>query len=80
MLALSNKKSTFALVSGFFGCCIFTTLFNYHLKGRFLTKKALKTNIISEGPVKLIKQVKIAHSFLKSVSNQFHVTILNFPM
>ena len=27
MLALSNKKSTFVLVSGFFGCCIFTTLF-----------------------------------------------------
>ena len=27
MLALSNKKSTFVLVSGFFGCCIFAILF-----------------------------------------------------
>ena len=40
MLALLNKKSTFVLVSGFFGCCIFTILFKYYLKGRFLTKKA----------------------------------------
>ena len=31
-------------------------------------------------PVKLIKRVKIAHSFLQSVSNQFHVIILNLPM
>ena len=28
---------------------------------------------IPKGPVKLIKRVKIAHSFLQSVSNQFHV-------
>ena len=40
MLALSNKKSTFVLTSGFFGYCIFTILFKYYLKGRFLTKKA----------------------------------------
>ena len=40
MLALSNKKSTFVLVSGYFGCCIFTILFKYYLKGRCLTKKA----------------------------------------
>ena len=33
-----------------------------------------------EGPVKLIKRVKIAHSFLQSVSNQFHVVILSLPM
>ena len=38
MLALSNKKSTFVLVSGFFGCCIFTILFQYYSKGRFLSK------------------------------------------
>ena len=30
-----------------------------------------------KGPVKLIKRVKIAHSFLQSVSNQFHVIILS---
>ena len=36
--------------------------------------KALK------GPVKLIQRVKIAHSFLQSVSNQFHVIILRLPM
>ena len=27
MFALSHKKSTFVLVSGFYGCCIFTILF-----------------------------------------------------
>ena len=31
-------------------------------------------------PVKLIKRVKIAHSFLQSVSNQFHVIILSLSM
>ena len=33
-----------------------------------------------KGPVKLIKRVKIAHSFLQSVSDQFHVSILSLPM
>ena len=32
-----------------------------------------------KGPVKLIKRVKIAHSFY-TVSNQFHVIILNLSM
>ena len=41
MLALSNKKSTFVLVFGFFVCCIFTSLLKYYLKGRFFTKNAL---------------------------------------
>ena len=40
MLALVNKKFTFIFVSGFFGCCIFTVLFKYYWKGRFLTEKA----------------------------------------
>ena len=35
MLALLNKKSTFVLVSGVFGCCIFTIFFKYYLKGHF---------------------------------------------
>ena len=39
MLALSNRKSTFVLVSGFFGCCIFKILFKYYLTGHFLTRK-----------------------------------------
>ena len=46
------------------------------------------TNYMSEqmrvedqkGPVKLIKRVKIAHSFLQSVSDQFHIIILSLPM
>ena len=46
MLALSNQKSTFVLVSGFFGCCNFTILFKYYLKGHFLTKKAPEITII----------------------------------
>ena len=36
--------------------------------------------VLSEGPVKLIKRVKIAHLFLQSVSDQFHVIILRLPM
>ena len=40
MLALSIKKSTVVFVAGFFGCCIFTFLFKYYLKGCFQTKKA----------------------------------------
>ena len=39
MLALSNKKSTFVLISGFFGCYIYTIFFKNYLKGPFLTKK-----------------------------------------
>ena len=35
---------------------------------------------ISKGPVKLIKRVKIAHSFLQSVPNQFRVIILSLLM
>ena len=35
---------------------------------------------VIKGPVKLIKRVKIAPSFLQSVSNQFHVIILRLPM
>ena len=30
--------------------------------------------------MKLIQRVKIAHSFLQSVSNQFHFIISNLPM
>ena len=33
-----------------------------------------------KGPVKLIQRVKIAHSFLQSVSDQFHVIILSLSM
>ena len=33
-----------------------------------------------KGLVKLIKWVKIDHSFIQSVSNQFHVIILSLPM
>ena len=35
---------------------------------------------LCKGHVKLIKRVKIAHSFLQSVSNQFHFIILSFLM
>ena len=33
-----------------------------------------------KGPVKVIKRVEIAHSFLQSVSNQFYVIILSLPV
>ena len=42
--------------------------------------KRLKLAQKSKKPVKLIKRMKIAHSFLQSVSNQFHVIILSLPM
>ena len=37
-------------------------------------------NSVCKGPVKLIKQVKIAHSFLQFVSDQFRIIILSLPM
>ena len=40
----------------------------------------LRSEKIPKGPVKLIKRVKIAHSFSQSVLNQFHVVILTLPM
>ena len=39
-----------------------------------------RLSTFGKGPVKLIKRVKIAHSFLQSVSNQFHIFILSLPM
>ena len=39
-----------------------------------------KTSFLDKGPVKLIKRVKIANSFLQSVSDKFHVTILSLSM
>ena len=36
--------------------------------------------IFNKGPVKLMQWVKIAHSFLQCVSNQFHIIILSMPM
>ena len=33
-----------------------------------------------KGPVKLIQQIKIAHSFPQFVSNLFHFMILSLPM
>ena len=33
-----------------------------------------------KGPVKLIKQVKIVHSFLQFMSDQFYVIILSLPI
>ena len=38
------------------------------------------TTMWHKGLVKLIKRVKIGHSFLQSVSDQFHVIILSLPM
>ena len=36
--------------------------------------------LVDKGSVKLIEQVKIAHSFLQSVLNQFHFIILSLPL
>ena len=40
ILAFSNKKSNFVLVSGLLDFVFSLILFNYFLKGRFLTKEA----------------------------------------
>ena len=40
----------------------------------------LMSFILAKGPVKPIQGVKIAHSFLQPVSNQFHFIILSLPM
>ena len=34
----------------------------------------------NKGPVKMIQRMKIAHSFLQSVSNLFYFIILSLPM
>ena len=44
MLALSNKKSNFVPVSGFFGYCIFAILFKYYLNGGFSLRRHLKVD------------------------------------
>ena len=49
-------------------------LFNQGFSARNLIRTFYK------GPVKLIKPVKIAHSFLQSVSDWFHVIILSLPI
>ena len=37
-------------------------------------------SLFHKGPVKLKQRVQIAHSFLRSSSNQFHVIILSLSM
>ena len=59
--------------------------FDHHFlpRGRELDKKIAGWPGFArskKGPVKLITRVKTTHSFLQSVSNQFHVTILSLPM
>ena len=50
----------------------------------FALKSLISTNLqisdFDKGTVKLIERVEKAHSFLHSVSNQFHVIILSLPM
>ena len=54
---------------------------NHRVATRPGNQKALERPFkIHEGPVELIKQVEVAHSFLQPVSNQFHVIILSLPM
>ena len=43
-------------------------------------KQPPKDTIKAKGPVKLMKRVKIAHSFSQSVSNQFLIIILCLPI
>ena len=51
-----------------------------HLRSVAEVLKSNKQKEPNKGPVKLIKPVKIAHSFLQSVSSQFHFIILSLPM
>ena len=69
-------------------CLIFICVLNFCLDrwisicqpGVMWFGKHLQLHNIYKGPVKLMQRVKIAHSFLQFVSNQFHVTILSLPM
>ena len=48
------------------------------MTNKFVGLKCLtETKIQCKGPVKLMKRVKIAHSFFQSVSNLFHFIILS---
>ena len=47
--------------------------------GRFLQGESEFNVGVGKGPVKLINPMKIAHSILQSVSNQFHIIILSLP-
>ena len=48
---------------------------------KFLGQFKAKTRFfLYKGPVKLIQQVKIAHSFLQLESNQFHFISLSLPI
>ena len=53
---------------------------NNVLNVKFVTPLGDEVRLTSKGSVKLIKRVKISHSFLHSVSNQFHIIILRFPI
>ena len=50
-------------------------ILHYFSESKFSWRK-----LHDKGPFKLIKRVKIAHSFLQSLSNQFHIIILSLPM
>ena len=50
------------------------------IKKKLKDKKNLFVQTLQKGPVNLIKRVKIAQSFVQSVSDQFHVIILSLPM
>ena len=43
-------------------------------------KQTWESSDLLKGPVKLIKRVKIAHSFLQSVSDKFYVIVLSLPI
>ena len=51
-----------------------------HVTQCFVGDDLLDGLLLDKRPVKLINRVKIAHSFLQSVSDQFHVIILSLPV
>ena len=72
----SFKRRGVYLISGLLGAA--------YIRGRRLKEEVRYSCDVFEvafnkGPVKLIKRVKIPHSFLQFVSNQFHVIILSLP-
>ena len=46
----------------------------------YMSRALLFTFPHCKGPLKLIKWIKIAHSFLQSLSNLFHFIILSLPI
>ena len=71
------KYLTVNIAQGLLKQCSHVQIFCFFVERNLMDSSYTLWN---KGPVKLIKPVKIAHSFSQSVSDQFHVIILSLSM